>query len=280
MHECLDAAFEVYLEADEDDTDEYRFRLKDDNGRILLSSSQHFLTEAACNETKRRVAYFGAFRDFYRRETAADGKFYFNLVDDADPIIARRIDYFDTIDAREQAIETVVDFIAGQSLCEGYHLVEHILLRPMDYSGMPAEDDCLLGICVPPDCNTCGGWVDPYSFRATVVIPAWPQRFQNMDFRQLVETTFRQEAPSHLHVKICWVNPPELEGFETAYQAWLAETAKARPDPATLVPAQKRLIAALGSLRSVYPETRLFECVEGEENVPLLLNHSILGSTS
>jgi hypothetical protein len=40
------------------------------------------------------------------------------------------------------------------------------------------------------------------------------------------------------------------------------------------------LVAALASLRSVYPETRLFECVEGEENVPLLLNHSILGSTS
>lgn len=279
LHQCLDAAFEIYPEKDEDGIDEYRFRFKDDDDNILLSSSEHFMTVAACDATKRRAAYFGAYRDFYRREITTDGKFYFNLVDDEEQIIARRIDYFDTVDAREQAIEAVVDFIAGYPPCEGYHLVEHILLRPKDYPALPADDDCLMGICVPADCNTCAGWVDPYSYRATVVIPAWPKRFQNMDFRQLVESTFRQEAPAHLHVKVCWVNPPEMQAFEEAYHAWLTENAKVQPEPLALTQAQKVLLAAMASLRSVYPETRLFECVEGEQNVPLLLNHSILGLT-
>jgi len=82
-----------------------------------------------------------------------------------------------------------------------------------------------------------------------------------------------------VHVKICWVNPPEMRLFEEKYQAWLTENAREDPDPENLFRAQKQLIAALAVLRSIYPETRLHECVEGEERVPLLLNHSILGST-
>ena len=279
LSRCIDLFFEIYQEKDADGIEEYRFRLLDEAHNILLSSSRHFHTEAGCYETMQQVIRFGSHKENYQPAMTAEGEFYFNLVDDQGQIIARRIDYFATAPERDQAIDHVIDFMARRPDCEGFHLIEHILLRPKDFPDLQATDDCLLGVCVAADCNTCSGWVDPYSYRVTVVMPAWPERFKNMDFRHFVESTFRQEAPAHVHVKICWVNQPELEVFEEKYQAWLTENAKANLDPEKWTIVQKQLIAALSSLRSVYPETRLYECVAGEESVPLLLNHSILGTT-
>ena len=47
---------------------------------------------------------------------------------------------------------------------------------------------------------------DPYSFRLTFVMPAWIAPFDgSMEMRRFADKTIRQEIPSHLLGKICWV---------------------------------------------------------------------------
>ena len=100
-----------------------------------------------------------------------------------------------------------------------------------------------------------------------------------MDFRKFFETTLRMEAPAHTHIKICWVEEEPMKNFEKYYLIWLKEISKVQPDPVLLSKKQKDLIEALESLRSVYPETRLYDCGADDQTNAILLNHSILGST-
>ncbi len=275
----LAACFQIYEEVDTDGIAEYRFRMVDDAGNILLSSSVRYPDQAAARaeiaEVKKRLPY----EKFYQRKTTTSGKFYFNLIDESGEVIARRIEYFPTAAARDAAIAALIKFVQEKS--EGFHLIEHILLRPRlsaPCDPRPGRSDaCLLNICID-DCDDCPGKVDPYSFRVTVVIPARVRRFENLDFRAFFEQTLRLEAPAHVHVKICWVDPAPLQVFEDAYRPWLIELAKPDPDPLALAEKQNALVAALENLRSVYPPATLHDCREDAGERPAVLNQSTLGT--
>ena len=105
---------------------------------------------------------------------------------------------------------------------EGFHLVEHILLRPDD------ENDELLQLslgCAPSEVPR-----DPYSFWLTVVLPKEAGRFEYEDFQQFVQQVFRREAPAHLALRFCWVSRDQLLQFESLFEAWLEAKARCGPD--------------------------------------------------
>ena len=107
-------------------------------------------------------------------------------------------------------------------------------------------DDSLIKVCIDPkDCkipdngNTtvsrCGNTLDiddnifedyihgadPYSFWTTIVIPYWPGRFQNANFRAFFSNTIRRELPAYIAPRILWANPKEMQVFEQAFRAWI-----------------------------------------------------------
>jgi hypothetical protein len=57
----------------------------------------------------------------------------------------------------------------------------------------------------------------------SVVFPRDTGRYQDADFRQLVERTVQEEAPAHLIAYILWKNDADMEAFASAYAAWLRE---------------------------------------------------------
>ena len=211
-----------------------------------------------------------SFAQNYQRRKTADGRYYFNILDENSDIIARRIEYFVTEAIRDKAIVQLINQVHdSREACEGLHLVEHILLRPK------TPGDPLFSVCVPKDCNTCSGLMDPYSFRASIILPGWLPRLFNLDYRRYFERTLRAEAPAHVHLKICWVSREDMQRFETEYFPWLSEQAKKSPDLNTLSTRKLRLIQALESIHNLYPETRLYSC-EQEQN-SILLDSSVLG---
>lgn len=114
---------------------------------------------------------------------------------------------------------------------------------------------------------------DPYSFWATVVIPYWPRRFQNPNFRQFFEDTLRREIPAHIGLRICWLDPKQLKTFETHYQAWL-KALSGRLD-CNRQQSQDAFLDTLFSLRTVYPPARIqaggcVDSTEGGNNFVLL----------
>lgn len=269
LFDCVVGFFEIEKKKARGRATEYRFKLKDEANNILLSGTRGYHAAEDVKKVVEEVFEYGVKRENYATETTESGRYFFNLLNGNGELIARRIEYFVTADARDSAIDAVIDFIkTGVHECEGFHLVEHILLRPKRSS------DSLLRICSEEGRGECRGFTDPYSFRVTAIVPYWPQRFRNMDFRRHFETTIRSEAPAHVHVKVCWVTRKAMAAFEEKYRKWLDEKKAGEPASETL----KGLIEAIGSLRSVYPKGRLYDCRGGGKGI-ILLNQSKLGTT-
>ncbi|MEL6606857.1 MAG: hypothetical protein AAFP88_01235 [Bacteroidota bacterium] len=107
---------------------------------------------------------------------------------------------------------------------EGFHLVEHILLRH----------------------NTSfNGKNDPYSFTMSLVFPAWPARFQKASFRNLVHELVMLESPAHVLVNILWLTPEEMETFERAYKDWIDLRLTRKANDPVLNDAAKTLLGLL-----------------------------------
>ncbi|WP_194976400.1 hypothetical protein [Aquiflexum lacus] len=175
----------------------------------------------------------------------------------------------------EIAISNMIAFFRDTFLsCEGMHLIEHILLRPKNNS--PEITDKLLTINLDETCECA--LEDPYTCMAHVVLPYWPGRFTNTDFRKLLENKLRAEAPAHVFLTICWVSFHHMDAFEQAYKNWLWEKLKEPKNQENISQALQILIEVLESLRNIYPVGTLHDCDEDEnlEN-SIILNNSALG---
>lgn len=60
-----------------------------------------------------------------------------------------------------------------------------------------------------------------FSFSMSVIMPAWPARFQENDFREFAESLFREHAPAHMRQQFFWLSVKEMKRFESVYFAWL-----------------------------------------------------------
>ncbi len=95
--------------------------------------------------------------------------------------------------------------------CEGMHLVEHCLLRPVLSGGKAAVDQSF------------------YALRLTFIFPAWTarghlddsQRTRLGDFRRFVTETVQINCPAHLRPQCLWFDFDTMRAFERDYRAWL-----------------------------------------------------------
>jgi hypothetical protein len=131
------------------------------------------------------------------------------------------------------------------------------------------------------DCD-CKCEMDPYSFRASVVLPYWPDHFDSMAFRQYFEDKINEEAPAHVMLKVCWLSNELMRRFEVAYRNWIEKLVGCSFDPTQLGSfrdANNELVGILKKLHSEYPVATLHDCVESKEgNNPVILGKTILGS--
>jgi hypothetical protein len=178
----------------------------------------------------------------------------------------------------ELAIAEITAIVAElTAICpdpEGLHLIEHVLLRPR------GKNFGLLEVCLQ-DCDCPCDW-DPYSFRASVVLPHWPDHFDDMVFRKYFEDKIREQAPAHIQLKICWVSNDQLREFEVRYQNWIREFARfsagANNHP-TYQEANDKMVQILSKLHSVYPKATLHDCEESDaDKNPVMLGKTILGT--
>ena len=270
--------FESYLEQEVDGIDEWRFRLRNTSGEILFSSTRHYQDQDTLHTAMETTLHLGVQRKQFVIKANKNGKYFFLLLDTEQNVITRRRKYYSSKDEVEQVILEVIEILKYYTTrVYGFHLVEHILLRPI------SDASHLFKISSNTDCSP--GYQDPYTFRTTAVLPYWPQRFQNMDFRRFFEDSLRKEVPAHIHIKICWVDQEAMGEFETVFFSWLKlKTEQQYTHPLflnknkELIDEQNKLLHLLENFNSIYPETYLFDCsIEGDSK-SILLNQSKLGS--
>ncbi len=186
---------------------------------------------------------------------------------------------------------------------EGFHAVEHLLLRRRTTADpyLPVQLD-EAGKC---DCVVVE---DPYSFRASVLLPAWSRRFQDVKFRRFAEDCLRREAPAHVFLKICWISHRQMQELEVCYEEWTRQLAllapglgrcrdadlaagvapgasgelplpAAGPEHQPYAEALAALIDKLHRLVTVHPLARLHDCRETSGDAPqITLNNTSLGT--
>ncbi len=191
------------------------------------------------------------------------------------PILATH--YYPSAAQRDRAINALQARVND----EGFHVLEHILLRPRTVSDnfLPIvvnADDAIAQGGAPPQL-TCQ---DPYSFWISVVLPYWPDRFRDMDFRRFVERTLRLEAPAHVALKIAWLDGRKMSEFEVAYHDWLEQLAGDFAGSACdRSGALNRLLAIIPQLRSVYPQGYVSGAQTAQAQ-PIILNQTALGNAN
>ena len=208
---------------------------------------------------------------------------FFLYLEDKGKKIAKVDMKFDTVEEAYAYLEQMITML--NVYYENFYCLEHILLRPFD--NVHFTDDDLLTVCLNDDCKDEAN-NDPYSFKATLVLPGYISRFKNLIFRKYAEKIFRQEAPAHCLLKICWVNANDMLAFQKAYQHWLdnyrkyrnhfCENTLTKSEQIKYKKALQGLIAAVKELNTLYPEGNLYDCQLSESNNPIILGNTSLGT--
>lgn len=178
----------------------------------------------------------------------------------------------------------------------GFHILEHILLRPL-YKKSTAKLERLVPLCGNKNQHLENECViaDKYSMQMTIVAPGWFNISSTAMFRTFTENLLRMEAPAHIAIKICWLDPAQMFLFEKTTDIFFKEMAKVKT-PGTTANAGliKDFNAALTDvnnmlsiLKNTYLPSALDVCEQIDYNanpdeikVPLILGHASLGGHS
>lgn len=308
----------VYDLIDSNDATVYRWRIKNNQGAIVLSATENYATVSLAVEelyfaalqvvqtsvSEIEAAFESATADLDElrigfisiHKTNPSNpdtpiKYSFDVINPKEPksspdyIIAKQYKYYEKPKDLKEALLELIDFMKKEFTEEGMFLVEHMLLRP----DVNAQEEAtpFLPICAD-DCEDCGT-IDPYSYRVSIVLPGFTYRFSNPDFRRYMEDVIRQELPAHILPRICWVgdrkgivadDANDLLGFELAYKKYLkAKTNLAQEQPKENNETEN-LIYAMHQLNTIYPVGRLTDCSAEEEALDgrIILGQSSLGN--
>ncbi len=314
--DLLKDTIEVYHEDDEDGITEYRWRIRHDDGTILLSSSKHYHSQQAAFAELLHALDLAKDESNFEQRTTASGTFtYYNLVDPTVSdttseayVVARRIAYKKLVSEAEAMMQGIVAFLNDKAFEEeGMYMIEHILLRPDLYNSETVEKlskehpevvpdaspEDFMTACLDADCVSCGP-LDPYSFRITVILPGWMQRFGNLDFRKYMERIIRTELPAHVLARICWIGHvkgivPDEENhmlqIQTRYKAFLEQLKGFCENPPTTTAeietyrdTRNEFTACLNNIHTIYPPGRLHDC--NNDSTEAEGNKIILGRTN
>lgn len=118
-----------------------------------------------------------------------------------------------------EACDTVLTYIRLfrelSRASEGMHVLENILLRPMNPEGQNRQD-----------AND-----DFYANRLSIFLPDWTARLSDAGFRELVRETLILLVPAHLYTHVYWLNPEQMCDFEKRYNKWLSQRSVLHGDP-------------------------------------------------
>ena len=181
--------FEIYDEADADDRIEKRWRLWESGGRsgeVLLSSVSRFTPDnsdaeqaeieaiAAARTSIQQVIRYGLDEWNYHISEAGADTFNFELRHPDGRRLALDSPPIGSEAETLANIHKTIDQLYSLYSAEGFHLVEHILLRPQrgpeasEATTYPGDEFLKL----PSDQPDVGWEMDPYSYRLSLVLPS------------------------------------------------------------------------------------------------------------
>jgi uncharacterized protein YegP (UPF0339 family) len=251
----------------------YQFIIKNKNGDTLVQKDKHETREGV----EKIVAELPGLLNDKANFLYDNPSDKIEIIDGDSKVVAVSTDTYSSKSKAEKAIKQFVkEFNEDCADAEGMLLIEHVLLRPR------TNKYKLMTVCLDKDCEFCGE-EDPYTFRASVFLPYWPDQFDSIGFRTYFEELVREEAPAHVMLKVCWINNTQMRQLEVAYKCWVRCMAAHAFDASAdnikkLKDANDDLVTILAQLHTVYPEATLHDCDESVNTNPVMLGKTILGT--
>ena len=201
--------FSIVNQAEEGESPEWGWELRQDEALLLEAHRTHPSRELVQQEVLSLISLASDPANYSFTPSGRGLR-----IRDTEGIIARRDSA--NLQASEALRDRLVEFFAetfpGNSP-ENFHIVEHILLRPVLGQNIPTAPQQLV-TSVPRK--------DPYSLQLSYVFPDWVGRFRNASFRQFTTQLVRRETPAYLSIYIHWMSWEDMAMFEGGYKSWLA----------------------------------------------------------
>lgn len=182
------------------------FQLLDDNERVILVSYAFADFDTIKNHVDD-LLLCGIQRENY--EPVADGaSFSFLLRDNTGGFIGRSAELFDTAEDAEEAIKIIIDYLA--QLRHSNTSIHNRISYNTERSQGQAVSETF------------------FSQRVSFVLPAWPARFQDPNFRQVFRQIAGSCLPAHIGADYFWLSPSEMRDFEALHEDWLEAIAQGK----------------------------------------------------
>jgi len=181
--------------------DRHGIRLINDQDRILLESYELSSFEEQRN-LRNQFDLIASKKANYDIREEPDNS-YTILLKDSNEIIARCPENFYTNEGAEEKIDDILDYV-----------------NSFKSGAIPLQNNIsyFLGEKREADVNN-----DFYTLGKSVILPSWPSRFQNEDFRSLLCNVFCINAPVHVDIQFYWLEISEMREFEQRYFDWLED---------------------------------------------------------
>lgn len=99
--------------------------------------------------------------------------------------------------------------------CEGFHMLEHVLLRPRAASKPAIHEQ---------NREQKDAWTeDFYAHRISIVLPGFTARFADKKCRRWIENLIAQHLPAHVLPEFYWLDFAFFAQFELRYFQWLTQ---------------------------------------------------------
>ncbi|EJF52662.1 hypothetical protein SapgrDRAFT_0933 [Saprospira grandis DSM 2844] len=182
--------------------DRHAFRLVNDQDRPLLESYEFGAFDEQRN-LSNQLDLLASKKDNFIIETLEDGESYQVVLQEYNRKIARCPEIFYTQEGAKEQIDDIVAYVYS-----------------FKSGAIPLQSNIQFFLEERPNLDVRH---DFYSLDMSIILPAWPSRFQNEDFQDLMHAVFTINAPAHININFYYLDINEMKAFEEKYFAWLEE---------------------------------------------------------
>jgi hypothetical protein len=193
--------------------EEYGFVLTDDQNSVILESYEY-------GDIDKQRAYsdeiinVGIHFDNFKLRKGTDNKYMIVLANNYDKFIAKHPLSFKDEATAQDKIQDIADYI-----------------RSFKKSDVPIFNKIKF---TTKRRNESDNDTDHYSLTISIIIPKWPSRFQNSDFKELLKNIILLNSPVYVHIDFIWLDIDNMIEFESVYFSWLKERLSISPQQPAL----------------------------------------------
>lgn len=190
--------------------DQHGFILSDDQDNPILQSYEFGEIDQQ-RIYSDEIVQVGIHQDNYSIRKDEDGRYVVALSNNYDVLIGRYPDSLQTEEEAQDKLLDILDYIKSFKRSE-IPIFDRLKFTTKHRNESQAHTD-----------------EDFYSLTLSIILPTWPSRFQNSDFKDLIKNIIILNAPVYVHVDFQWLNSEEMREFEEVYYDWLQERIAVEP---------------------------------------------------